>query len=142
MHNWKKKRLLEVEAGIKKQISILEKQKGNISENLKMQDNEIDSLQGTLQESERQGLIPKGATLEQALKIQYAKEIQASIIAHGRPTPTQVRWLMSCPKGEEFLRAIPNLVPEDMKLLTGLVSKESNLYELLSPYKQTEAITQ
>ena len=38
-----------------------------------MQDNEIDSLQGTLQESERQGLIPKGATLEQALKIQYAK---------------------------------------------------------------------
>ena len=65
-----------------------------------------------------------------------AKEIQASIIAHGRPTPTQVRWLMSCPKGEEFLRAIPNLVPQDMKLLTGLVAKDSNLYELLAPYKK------
>ena len=63
-------------AGIKKQITILEKQKGNISENLKLQDEEVNNLQGALQESQKQGLIPKGATLEQALKIQYARNDQ------------------------------------------------------------------
>ena len=43
----KERNLTEDEkAGIKKQISILEKQKGNISENLKMQDEEVNNLQG------------------------------------------------------------------------------------------------
>jgi hypothetical protein len=56
-----------------------------------------------------------------------AKDAQAEIITQGRPSKATVRNLMNCPLGVQLLRSIPNLIPEDLKIIDGLVASVTDL---------------
>ena len=70
-------------------------------------------------------MFEANAELEFCTKI--SKEIQAEIIAQGRPSAMRVSQLMSCPKGQRILRKIQNLIPENMPLISGGITNYTHL---------------
>jgi len=57
------------------------------------------------------------------------KEIQADILATGRPNQMHIRWLMRTPKGVEMLKQIPGLNAENMRFM-GLLKDETELFRI------------
>lgn len=72
------------------------------------------------------------ANAENEFTVWVAKEIQAEIIAHGRPSPAKLRNAMSCPASFKALKSV-GLIPEDAVLIEGSVNPK--LIELRSKDK-------
>lgn len=65
------------------------------------------------------------AEFEFATKI--SKEIQADILALGRPSQVHVRQAMSCDMGIQLLKSLPGFIPNDIMLLEGIFNKPEQL---------------